>query len=300
MRPEVPADYAAVAALHIRAFERLAEAHIVALLRQRRAYDPELSLVAIQDDQVVGHAFFMPSAVRLLGETVAAVCLAPLAVDPRSQRQGIGAALLSEGHRAAREKGYALSFLLGHPKYYPRFGYKTGAYGVSSLPIMPYRDNPYPLEMRPPVESHLPILIELWQHEEGQVDFAILPEPALTDWLSPNPLIAAEVYLDQGDIIGYTRTSPQHSSIRLFLARDPESARRIAASLTQRFGVTSLPLHPRSASANAFGDSPVVERWDAGMALSLQPNPFDEYYARVQSGEVPPGRPLWGTAFDVG
>jgi predicted N-acetyltransferase YhbS len=86
VRPQTPRDYAAIATLHARAFgERAAEALIVALLRHRAAFDPELSLIADEGGRVVGHALFSPQAIRLLGETVAVVNLAPIAVDPAYQ-----------------------------------------------------------------------------------------------------------------------------------------------------------------------------------------------------------------------
>src|SRR5262245_37154844 len=96
IRSETIPDYAGIAALHARAFgERPAEALIVALHRQRPTFDPDLALVAEQDDRIVGHALFSPHSVRLLGQDVRAVNLAPLAVDPSAQRQGIGARLIA-------------------------------------------------------------------------------------------------------------------------------------------------------------------------------------------------------------
>src|SRR5215471_15938619 len=98
IRSETIPDYAGIAALHARAFgERPAEALIVALHRQRPAFDPDLSLVAELDGRVVGHALFSPHIVRLLGQDVRAVNLAPIAVDPAHQRSGIGGRLIVAG-----------------------------------------------------------------------------------------------------------------------------------------------------------------------------------------------------------
>jgi predicted N-acetyltransferase YhbS len=83
IRPETPQDYAAVANVHVRAFgQRLAEALIVALHRQRPLYDAELSLVAEIDGRIVGHVLFSPQKIRLLGQAVLAVNLAPIAIEP--------------------------------------------------------------------------------------------------------------------------------------------------------------------------------------------------------------------------
>ena len=116
IRPETTADYADIAAITARAFGRAAEAVVVALLRHRRAFDPTMSLVAEDEGRIVGHVMFSPPyRLRLLGTDVSAVNLAPIAVDPLMQGRGVGGALIEYGHSLARAKGYAFSFLLGHP-----------------------------------------------------------------------------------------------------------------------------------------------------------------------------------------
>jgi predicted N-acetyltransferase YhbS len=299
IRPETPRDYADIASVNVRAFGgRVVEALIVALHRHRRLFDPELSLVAEIDGQVVGHALFSPQTIRLLGSDVPAVNLAPIAVDPAFQRKGVGAALMEEGHAVARRKSYPLSYLLGHIEYYPRFGYRTGAFGASSIQVTMAGLPKCTLQSRAPREEDIPALRGLWRHEEGQVDFAIDPGDTLLDWLSPNPLIAATIYLRDGQIVGYTRIrSTEPANPRLFLAADAATALEMAADIGYIVTSITLPLHPLSASASAFG-APHAEAWGAGMALSLAPNPFDEYYVRVQAGQRPPGRPIWPSVFD--
>src|SRR5262245_14042276 len=97
IRPETPADYADIAAINARAFRRGAEPTLVSLLRHRRDYDPDLALVAEIDGRRVGYAMFVQYRIRLMGETVPAVNLAPLAVDVTHQRTGIGGALIAKG-----------------------------------------------------------------------------------------------------------------------------------------------------------------------------------------------------------
>ncbi len=298
IRPEMPQDIPAIAALQARAFGyRAGEPVIVMLHRQRREFDHILSLVAELDGRIIGHALFSPRSIRLLGQPVRAVNLAPIAVEPAQQRRGIGAALMQEGHRVARAKGYSLSFLLGHPTYYPRFGYRTRVYGTSW--VLAYLDpaDARPLEVRPVREDDVPELHDLWLHEEGGVDFAIDPGLDMVEWLSPNPGFEGRVYLEGGQIIGYTR-GPANSP-RLFLARNAGVARAMAALIADGKPEITLPLHPYSASASAFGTAE-CEAWDAGMAVALATSPFDEFCARLAKGERQPGRPIWPVEFDLG
>jgi predicted N-acetyltransferase YhbS len=299
IRPETPSDYLSVARLNTRAFdERITEAVIVALLRGSIAYHPDLSLVAEQDGQIIGHALFTIHTICLMGEDVRAVLLAPLAIDPAFQKRGIGGALLQAGHEAARDKGCALAFLMGHPSYYPRFGYRTHAFGHSSLVVRAdmLSATHTILNLRKPTEFDLPALEALWTHEEGNVDFSIRSNNTLLDWLSPHPAIVATVYERDGEIVGYTRVL--NGTVRMFLAKDVNSAQAIARLLMMD-GAVTLPLHPASASVSAFNSSPTVEMWESAMAYSLSPNPFDIYYPMVREGTRLPGRPLWPASFDL-
>jgi putative acetyltransferase len=301
LRPETPSDYAAITEINIRAFENRAnEAMIIAALRLRPAFDPALSLVAEVDGQLVGHVLFTPCTLRLLGQEVLAVTLAPLAVLPEFQGRGIGAALTEAGHDVTRRKGYALSFLLGHPSYYPRLGYQTRAYGVSTVKAA-FPDAPATrLESRPPTADDLPALEILWEREEAAVDFASFPGEELFDWISPNPAMESLVWLRGGAVIGYTRgLRAEPLKPRCFFALDEFAALDVARALAHKAGggEVELPLHPASRSAAAFG-APQVKAWEAAMVCPFTPSPFTEYYAQVQAGSRPPGRVIWGTAFD--
>lgn len=298
IRSETPADYGAVADIHIQAFGyRSDEASIVALLRQRHAYDPDLSLLAVQDGIIAGHALFTPVQIRLLDADVPAVVLAPLAVAPDFQKSGVGAALMEAGHATAREKGYTLAFLLGHPTYYPRFGYRTHAFGGSSLEIdtAPYA-GATELETRFPLPEDLPALLALWELEEGGVDFSMRPAQALYDWYAPIPAVTALVYRKDGEVVGYSRASSEQ--IKMFLARDDETAAAMVNHLAKGQPRITLPLHPHSRSAAAFGKAESAA-WDAGMALALGDVPLEAYFKAIRSGKRAPGRPIWGTAFDL-
>jgi putative acetyltransferase len=125
IRSEEPADYAAVFEINNRAFPTDAEARLVNGLRDQAK--PVVSLVAELDGKAVGHILFSP--VTIEGETIChkAMGLGPMAVLPELQRKGIGAKLIRVGLDICRSIGEAIVFVLGHPEYYPRFGFEPAA-----------------------------------------------------------------------------------------------------------------------------------------------------------------------------
>ncbi|MFD8635494.1 GNAT family N-acetyltransferase [Streptomyces sp. NPDC059533] len=119
-RPETAADAAAVRAVNLAAFETPLEADLVDALRADGAWLPGLSYVAEgPDGSVVAHALLTACEV----DGVRALALAPVAVDPALQRSGAGSAVVRALLSAAREQGESLVLVLGHPEYYPRFGF---------------------------------------------------------------------------------------------------------------------------------------------------------------------------------
>ena len=129
IRREEPADIAAIHWVNERAFGRTAEADAIDLLRDRGA--ATLSLVAVIEDQVVGHLLFSPVTIESSERMSPGLGLAPLAVLPEYQRQGIGTALMLAGLEECRRLGHERIIVLGHPAYYPRFGFERASrYGV--------------------------------------------------------------------------------------------------------------------------------------------------------------------------
>jgi putative acetyltransferase len=121
IRPEEEGDADAVFAVNEQAFDRADEARLVA--RLRREADPYIGLVAVRDARVLGHIGFSPVTIEGWSNPVAAIGLAPLAVSPPAQRQGIGAQLVRAGLAACRERGFVLVVVVGDPRYYGRFGF---------------------------------------------------------------------------------------------------------------------------------------------------------------------------------
>jgi putative acetyltransferase len=132
IRPERPEDFEAIDDVVAQAFGRDDEARLVRDIRASDNYVPELALVA-EDQEIVGH--IMLSYVELSGKSV--LSLAPLAVRPGRQRDGIGAALTEAALELADKNQEPLVVVLGHPSYYPRFGFEP----ARALGIEPHMDD---------------------------------------------------------------------------------------------------------------------------------------------------------------
>lgn len=103
------------------------EQDLVVALTKSDNFIPELSLVAVMDNKIVGYILFTKIKIGKQEE----LALAPIGVLPEYQKQGIGRTLIQEGNKKAKELGYHYSVVLGSDKYYPKFGYVSAKeYGI--------------------------------------------------------------------------------------------------------------------------------------------------------------------------
>lgn len=123
IREEQPGDYAQIEEVNRNAFGGDLEARLVDRLRNDGLVI--VFLVAVQDGEIVGHILFSELAIDAEGRAVRAVSLAPMAVSPKFQRRGIGSALVQRGLELCRERGRTIVVVVGHPGYYPRFGFSS-------------------------------------------------------------------------------------------------------------------------------------------------------------------------------
>ena len=123
IRPETPGDIPAIFELNLRAFGQPAEAQMVNKLRREGDFIPELSLVAVDGVRIVGHILFPPVTISSPEGDIGALALAPMAVLPEFQRRGIGSLLVQKGLAACRRLGHRIVVVVGHPAYYPKFGF---------------------------------------------------------------------------------------------------------------------------------------------------------------------------------
>jgi len=117
-------------------------ADLITDLLEDLSAQPLLSLVVNADDNVVGHILFTSTQIKHSQRIVSSAILAPLSVHPEYQGQGIGGQLIKEGLKQLKATGVELVFVLGHPGYYPRYGFSAA--GIKGF------DAPYPI---PPENS---------------------------------------------------------------------------------------------------------------------------------------------------
>lgn len=134
IRAEKQTDYDAIYQVVLKAFKQ-AEHHdgneqdLVDNLRKSNSFIPDLSLVAIKDNEIVGHILFTKAYVN----NTEVLALAPLSVLPLFQKQGIGLLLIRKGHEIAKNLGYEFSVVLGYPQYYSKAGYiPASTYGIKA------------------------------------------------------------------------------------------------------------------------------------------------------------------------
>lgn len=131
IRSEQPQDVPGIREVNRQAFGREEEGAVVDKLREN--CNDILSLVALAEDKVVGHIFFSPAVIEWENGSLEGSGLAPLAVLPDCQRQGIGSALVKAGLAKVEEAACPFVILIGHPEYYPRFGFEPASkFGIKS------------------------------------------------------------------------------------------------------------------------------------------------------------------------
>jgi|SRR5690606_6480692 len=152
IRQEKPADFKTVFRIIENAFKLIQfsdhkEQFLVERLRKSRAFIPELSMVAELDNRIVGHILLTKLKIKNGQREFDSLALAPVSVLPKYQGKGIGGILIKEAHKKARELGYQSVVLLGHEKYYPKFGYKRADMFGIELPFDVPKENCMAIEL---------------------------------------------------------------------------------------------------------------------------------------------------------
>ncbi|WP_462326289.1 GNAT family N-acetyltransferase [Desulfobaculum sp.] len=140
IRPTTDADFKTIFAIHSAAFGQEDEARLTLNLLRDPSAAPRCSLLAFDGDRAVGHILF--TKVTISGSDARAAILAPLAVLPQAQRQGIGGQLIQTGLHHLKDMNFGFVFVLGHIEYYPKHGF------VPAYPFGLYPPYPIPKEMQ--------------------------------------------------------------------------------------------------------------------------------------------------------
>jgi predicted N-acetyltransferase YhbS len=140
LRKEEEKDYTEVESLLNKAFGQKNEGILVNRLRKNPDFIPKLSLVAEYKNIIVGYILFFP--IIIVSGTIhhTSLALAPMAVLPDFQKKGIGKRLINTGLMRAKDAGFSSVIVLGHPEYYPRFGFKPAS-GYNIKPEFDVPDN---------------------------------------------------------------------------------------------------------------------------------------------------------------
>lgn len=154
IREETPQDYSSVNKVIEQAFREVEESNqmehfLVNRLRHSDAFIPKLSLVAEIKGEIIGHVLLTKIDIESKTDSTPSLVLAPIAILPKFQNQGIGSKLIIEAHKKAIKLEYTSVVLLGHANYYPRFGYKKAIdYGIEFPFAVPY-ENAMAIELIP-------------------------------------------------------------------------------------------------------------------------------------------------------
>ncbi|MDQ4134244.1 MAG: N-acetyltransferase [Actinomycetota bacterium] len=149
IRPERPEEAPLIRRVNESAFGQPDEADIVDRLRGSPHWIDELSLVAVDSGELVGHLLL---STVTLDAGIDVLALAPMAVVPQRQRQGVGSALVREALARAATTKFPLIIVVGHPEYYPRFGFEAAAERGVSAPF-PVPDQAWMLYRLPRYDS---------------------------------------------------------------------------------------------------------------------------------------------------
>jgi len=135
LRNELKKDYPEITKVNDICFGRKAESKLIKELRKASEFKAELSVVALYDNQLVGHILFTPMKIQSEDNSFDTLTLAPMSVLPDFQNKSVGKLLVIYGLQAAKDLGFKSVVVLGHQSYYPKFGFEPASKWEISSPF---------------------------------------------------------------------------------------------------------------------------------------------------------------------
>jgi predicted N-acetyltransferase YhbS len=127
IRKETYLDYDQISLVNDMAFNKKQEGELIVNLRKRPEFLQDLSLVAEFNDKIIGHILFFPVSILSDSDKIQTLALGPMSILPGFQNKGVGGDLIMAGLKVADETGFTSVLVLGHPRYYPKFGFKKAS-----------------------------------------------------------------------------------------------------------------------------------------------------------------------------
>lgn len=213
IRSEKLEDYNSIVNLNYNSFNEWrpsnykAEPLIVSALRHSQYYDKDLSIVAELDGDIVGHALFSIFPLIIMKEKRMGAFLAPICVDTKLQKQGIGKMLIEEGHKRLKDKGVSVALLCGHENYYPRFGYENKMFALSgvSISINAENINTEYITERSIKNSDLEWITEQWHNIHKNDRLALYPGDTISQWFNHSLIYRSSMIYEDNILLGYVR-----------------------------------------------------------------------------------------------
>ena len=213
LRTEKPEDYNQIANLNYDAFNEWhpnsykAEPLLVSILRHSQYFDKELSIVAKLDGKIVGHALFSIFPFVIMKEKRMGAILAPICVDTKLQKEGIGRMLIEEGHKRLHDKGVSMALLCGHENYYPKFGYlhKMFALAGAKASIDAEKINTEGITERSIKSSDLDFITRHWHNIHKDDRLALYPGDTISQWFNHSLIYRSSMIYKDNTLLGYIR-----------------------------------------------------------------------------------------------
>lgn len=180
---------------------------MVSVLRHSQYFDKDLSIVAELDGEIVGHVLFSIFPIIVMNENRLGAFLAPICVDSKLQKQGIGKMLIEEGHKRLKDKGVSVALLCGHESYYPKFGYINKMFAISGVKISIDTESikTEDITERSVRNEDLEWIKGQWGIIHRDNRLALYPGDTIGQWFNHSLIYRSSMIYENDELLGYIR-----------------------------------------------------------------------------------------------